>query len=294
MQLRPEYFRPFDDVYEAVTAQMKGRADRFPTEEERKWLKQIITDFKIERDLWPHSAPLNPYRRQWARLRLRVVRLVASIFLHVSYDLPRVLAKNWPGTGEWLQGPSEPRGEWLYFELRSIFSEILSASARRRRVTGIFAPMLCLVPLKLLDNLVVWVSLLREGAWRHGRTLAKLTPDKRAVVEQRMIEAMSFALRDVSNLPWAFTLPEPPNIRTNFAAGVPLLLMPPETFQATVFASMLILLGVVAYASWTSLRAEKISRFVDEFGSRVEKYVELAINDPEKFAEMKERSRDLE
>jgi hypothetical protein len=209
MDLSSEYFRPFDEIYEAVTARMVDRADRLPADNERNWLKQIIADFQSERDLWPDSDPLDPYREQWARLRFRVVRLVASVFLHVSYDLPRVLANNWPARGVWSGGPSEPRGEWLYFDLRSIFSDILSTRARRLQVTGIYAPILWCVPLKLIGNLAHWISHLREGAWRHGRTLAYLNATDRADTEQRMVQAMSLALGDVSNLPWTFTLPGP-------------------------------------------------------------------------------------
>jgi hypothetical protein len=131
------------------------------------------------------------------------VHLVAAVFLHISYDLPRVLGNEWPQKGIWSAGPSEARGERLYFDLRSIFSDILSNNARRLAISGIFAPILWLVPLMVIGNLVHWVSHLREGAWRHGATLADLNANERA---------QTLALADVNNLPWTFTLPEPPNV----------------------------------------------------------------------------------
>jgi hypothetical protein len=285
MNLSPEYFKPFDEIYRAVTARMEDRATQLRVVNERNWLKEIMVAFQHERDLWPDSQPLDPYRIQWARLRFRVVRLVASAFLHVSYDLPRVLANNWPQKGAWSGGPLEPRAEFLYIDLRSIFSDILSTRARRLQVTGIYAPILWCVPLKLIGNLVHWVSHLREGAWRHGRTLASQNARVRADTEQRMIEAMSRALRDVSNLPWRFTLPEPPNVFPRFAV-VPAFLVDPDAFAAIVLAATFILFCAVAYIFWALLKAEEISRFVDEFGFRVERYMELAVHEPDKFQEM--------
>jgi hypothetical protein len=290
MRLKQKYFRPFDQIYRTVTARMWDRACRLPLNSERNWLTQIVVDFQRERDRWPDSPPLDPYRIQWERLRFRVVRLVASVFLHVSYDLPRVLAINWPARGEWAGGPSEPRGEWLYIDLRSIFSDVLSTSARRLQVTGVYAPILWCVPLPLIHNVDHWVGRLREAAWRHGRTLADLDAPDRADTEQRMIQAMSPALGEVNNLPWTFTLPEPPDAAMRGVAIAPALLVDPQAFAATVLAVAFILFCVLAYISWASLKAEEISRFVDEFGSRVEKYMHLAIDEPEAFEAMKGRS----
>jgi hypothetical protein len=89
MNLSRDYFKPFDEIYRAVTGRMQDRAARLQVFNEKAWLEEIIRDFQRERDLWPDSQPLDLYRIQCARLRLRVVRLVASAFLHVSYDLPR-------------------------------------------------------------------------------------------------------------------------------------------------------------------------------------------------------------
>jgi hypothetical protein len=102
-----------------------------------------------------------------------------------------------------------------------------------------------------------------------------------------MIQAMSLALGEVSNLPWTFTLPEPPNVVRRSFAVVPALRVDPDAFAAIVILVAFVLLCAVAYISWASLKAEEISRFVDEFGLRVEKYMDLAIYHPETFAAMK-------
>lgn len=293
MPLESQYFSPFDEIYRAVTERMRSRSQQLAVDSERNWLNHIIGDFQNERNVWLVSPSLEAYRLQCERLRFRVVRLVASAFLHVSYDLPRVLADNWPAQGQWHAGPSEPRGERLYFDLRSIFSDVLSTRARRPQVTGVFAPILWCVPLKLIGNLVHWISHLREAAWRHGRTLSNLAPINRADTEQRMLQAMSIALREVNNLPWTFTLPEPPNVVAGSLAIVPAFLIAPDNLAVIVLIGSLISLCAAAYLSWTALKTDEISRFVDEFGSRVERYMDLAINHPDTFADMKDSSERL-
>ena len=298
MDLQPQYFRPFDKVYQAVTRRIIARAGQLPPGNEPDWLTQIIADFQRERDQWPHSAELAAYRDQWARLRFRVVWLVASVFLHVSYDLPRVLAENWPATGDWAGGPSEPRAELLYFDLRSIFGELLSNAAGRFAVTGVYAPLLRCVPAALIGNLGHWVGRLREGAWRHGRTLASLADDDRDNTEQRMIEAMTLALRDVNNLPWTFTLPEPPDgAMRSFIVAAPVLVDPDVlgTMEAGLLLISLCLSSLICmmvYASWAWLKTNKINLFVEEFGLRLERYIHLAIYERERFEAIKGASTD--
>jgi len=286
MRLDPEYFTPFDEIYDAVTDRIRERASKLPVPVETAWLNQIVVDFKSERNRWPDSAQLVLYRRQWKRLRFRVVRLVAAVYLHVSYDLPRVLADNWPAKGIWSGGPSEPQVERLYFDLRSIFSDIFSTRARRLQVTGIFAPMLWIVPLALISNLRHWVSHLREATWRHGRTLSDLSPADRDYAERRMIEAMTLALGEVSNLPWRFILPDPPNLVMPVFAVVPAVVVVPDAVIASLLVVAFILLCAAGYISWALRGADEISRFVDEFGLRVERYMDLAVNHPETFEAM--------
>ena len=120
--------------------------------------------------------------------------------------------------------------------------------------------------------------------------MADLNAIDRDDTELRMIEAMSLALEDVNNLPWTFTLPQPPNVPRPGYALVPALLVSPDVFPAVVLVVALIALCAAAYLSWAALRSDEISRFMDEFGSRVEKYMNLAIYHPDTFQAMKEES----
>ena len=286
MDLPYAYYKPFDTIYAAVTARMKARAQQVNDVAERAWLDTLIRDFQRERMVWDTDRSIAPYRRQWRRLKLRVVRLVAAIFLHVSYDLPRVLGDNWPAVGSWRAGPSEPKAEWLYFELASIFRSILAGSARQLAVTGAFAPLLCLVPLGLLGNLGHWVLHLREGAWRHARTLSTLAPTERDATVTRMRDAMCLALSDVSDLPWSFTLPGPPHVSVTSVAIAPILLELSD-IQDWTLSTLIIIVFAFTYLSWAGLKAQKISSFVDEFGWRIERYLNLAVYHPEAFDAMK-------
>jgi hypothetical protein len=287
MPLSPTFFDPFDDVYRSVTTVMKGRATQLAVQE-RDWLLTLIAAFQRERDVWLVGGALEPYRTECERLRVRVARLVAAIYLHVSYDLARVLGDNWPGNGEWAGGPVEARAEWLYFDLRSIFRGVLANTARRSKVTGIYSYVLRLIPLKLISQLNHWVGELREAAWRHGRTLATMGAYARNDTEQRMLRAMSAALRDVTSLPWSFVFPDPPNVPppgTTAATYVFIILALIDPVASGILLAVVLVVGAVLIL-WIVQKSEEMARFIDEFGFRVDRYIHLAIYEPENFERM--------
>jgi hypothetical protein len=289
MPLGSTFFDPFDSVYRSVTSVMTSRVSDLVSPNERDWLVTLITAFQTERDAWLSNAALEPYRTECERLRVRVAQLVAAIYLHVSFDLARVLGNNWPETGRWSGGPLEAQAEHIYFALRSVFADVLKTTAGRRDVTGIYCFVLRLVPLRFIGVLNHWVWHLREGAWRHGRTLATRGTFDRGNTEQRMLRAMSAALRDVTNLPWSFVLPAPPNVpppATTAAAYVFVLLalVDPTVASGILLAGVLIVGAVLIF--WIVQKSEEMARFIDAFGSRVDRYMHLAIYEPENFERM--------
>jgi len=90
----------FDIVYEDVTVTIKNTKHFVPTVSIIKsWLQTLILEFKDEENRWSGSQ----YDGYWVLCKEKfgrnpVLQLSGMVFLHISYDLPRVIAKNWPST----------------------------------------------------------------------------------------------------------------------------------------------------------------------------------------------------
>jgi hypothetical protein len=172
MVLSSRFFEPFDQTYSEVTAVMRRSADGFAATRERDWLTRLIKEFQNERDAWPTIPSLAAYRDACARVRPRFLRLIVCAYLHISYDLPRVIADNWPGQDDWAAGPFEDRGEHIYFDLEPVFPDVLGQIAGRWSVMGGYSVVLRFVSRNLLRASSHWLLRLREAAWRHARTLS--------------------------------------------------------------------------------------------------------------------------
>src|SRR6185295_16990242 len=104
---------------------MRERADALTDQMECRWPTTLIDEFQLERNAWLQAPVYEPYLRECARFSLMVLRAVAGVYLHVSYDLPRVIAKNWMGSAPWEDEPTEYRAESMYFGLSPLFPESL-------------------------------------------------------------------------------------------------------------------------------------------------------------------------
>jgi hypothetical protein len=129
---------PFDRVYTDVTSRIVSRANKLSSPE-KNWLLQLTKTFQAERQLWNARNELEGYRRRWMRLRSRVLWLTAGAFLHISYDLPRAMANDWPGQQPWFPAPDENEGQAVYHGIRDIFDDSFQENASRRTVTGRYA-----------------------------------------------------------------------------------------------------------------------------------------------------------
>ena len=298
MNLPPNFYRPFDTVYYVVTGRIfafirDGRIRTNPpnsfTPDELKWLECLVAEFWRARDQWPENpllaspSPARYYITEATRLRLRLLRLSACAFLHISYDLPRVTADQWPGTGPWKGMISENGGERLYFELGSIFPEVLKSVYRHTWVMGGLAVGLWFVPSAIVGATSSWMLLLRRQAWAHARRLANMGSG-RAYVESQMIIAMTAALAHVKNLqPWTAGTLLPPD-KAVFASaivgfvGFQELLNRLNTFAFGAFS----VASLAIYAAYSrQRRTNEIVAFINELGSRIMEYLDVAINNPE-------------
>jgi hypothetical protein len=282
MSLDEAHFDPFDATYEIVTGQILEFARSLQPADHR-WLLSLVNEFTLERRKWNTESELEPYRREWSRLNSGFMRLVAGAYLHIAYDLPRVIADHWPGRPPWLDS-DEMQGEKIFFELDDYFPNVFATVAKQRRVFGFPSFGLRFFSNRLLASVAHWVAWLRSAAWRHGKFLAlETTPFDRGRREQAMLRAVTAALRDVSDLrPWTAGLLKPPKSFSLKAVG-PLLLLEDGHFWIGSLAT-LIFVAIGSTVLWRRARVlGDFQLFSNELARRTAEYVDVAIRDPEAF-----------
>jgi hypothetical protein len=277
MPLPSSFFEPFDTTYSRVTERMRAYGATLPAAEQR-WLTSLIDGFMIQRNRWTTAPEIAPYLDSCARLRWRFLRLIASAYLHVSYDLPRVIANHWNFDPPRV---TEERTELIFFDLSNVFPEILETVAVNYTVSGwpsIVAKWF--VPKGAVKAAAHWVLLLRASAWIHARRLYLSKPQQRHYREKKMLEAITAAVADVSNLrPWSAGLLFPPNLARAVAwPSLPDVLVHLDRAWVGSAAAASLLMGA---AIWRGRHQAEMQRFVDELGRRVYDYVNAAIFDPE-------------
>jgi len=284
MMLPPTFFTPFDITYQVVTDRMRAVASELNADEQ-DWVATLINEFQAERALWHNKQELTGYGNSCTRLRVRLLQLAACAYLHVAYDLPRLIADNWPGLDEWSEGPNEFRAEQLYFRLGSAFPYAVTTVAGDRKVLGLPSFVWRIAPggLRLSATYGVshWVGHLRMAAWIHARRLAH-EPHLRERREQLMLIAMTAALAHVSNLrPWTAGLLYPPNLGA--MAVLPLSLAELDQAWVGAAAASMMLLSAGTLIALGFRRELELRSFVDAFGQRVYEYTAAAIELPEGF-----------
>ena len=85
---------PFRTLYQEVNQRLHVRGLALATEEERQWMQFLIDHFEIEYQLWAEKPELRIYLELSDRcIRANpLLSVLAHAYLHVCYDLPRVIA----------------------------------------------------------------------------------------------------------------------------------------------------------------------------------------------------------
>ncbi len=296
MPLPRDFYVPFDITYNDVTRRIYDYSETISDLRTRSWLETLVRGFLDERRNWP-SNPLDEapttyreYMMLASRLRWRILHLTACAYLHISYDLPRVIADEWPNTGSWATGPDQKTGQYIYFDLRPIFSSVLHSVAKRRAVMGIPALFLSRLPNDIVGILSHWVLVLRASAWMHAQRLQSAGP-QRTYIEAKMMEAMIAALSHVQNSrPWPTEFLAPPDDAVFSSIGAWALTFDEISKGVTalnvilLMANALLLWWIYRLLFWSLFRRDKLQDlgdFIDEFGWRVSQYVAAAVRDPE-------------
>jgi hypothetical protein len=271
--------RPFDRLYESVTRLVRGHvAERRPplAEGERAWLLALVEEFYAERLLWSEER-YAAYVSRMARFRPRALRLCLGAFLHIAYDLPRVIADHWPGASGTGLTLDEVRSQYLYFELDGLLGPAISEVAAHRDVLGLLA-VTGRIPIakRAMGTLMFWALSLRAHAWLHARALGG-ADGTRADVERAMLQAVEAALdhvveRDVPS--WMVRSP-----RLDVAAC---LLLPCLAVGAVGPIALAAAAGILAVSGAAVLlrRRGRVERVIGELGARVHAYVAEAVERP--------------
>lgn len=282
--MNPAFATPFRDTYSQVEGRMKAVADKLQGDDQ-KWFQTLIVQFREEYENWDTNQCLKYYRHEWQSLNWSVLWLIAGAYLHVGYDLPRVICKNWPGSPpNWDGLPSEEDGERLYFQVADIFSMILIERARETTNTGWMSYIFRVTPRGVLEVAAHWILNLRSVAWINARRL-KLSGETMALREAAMIRGMTAALKHVR-----FLRPLPSYVPSARLAAV--AIYDPITGAILPGFNKAWLGGAVASAAfggasaffiWKQQREQAYRAFTDEFGRRVYQYINVAVRDPYGF-----------
>lgn len=283
--------KPFDRTYSHVTKQICAFADELPPPD-ADWLKRLVRIFQSERQLWEARSELAAYRWRLARFRTKILRLVGGAYLHISYDLPRAMADEWPGRGNWTAGPTAARGEQIYFQLSEIFPICLVRSAGEFGTVGWAAIFQRRTADDLLAPAAMWVDYQRQGAWLNAEFLSR-SPN-RALAERKMAEAMTAALQDASFWrPWSLARLRPPTSILRSPSWVSWAMLVPLLDDVTRLLGIILPTAIVAWQfARERYRLESLGLFIDRWGMLTSEYVDFAVREPEGFDAYRARRRE--
>src|SRR5262249_16339159 len=138
--LPDKFDEPFDEIYRRVTHRIRAHnafqqpANFFPA----SWLNSVVIDFKTEFDAWKIRGDYTDYFQMCRQrnLRFKFLHLVVCAYLHISYDLPRIISKHWPGNSVGQRQQDEECIEKIFLSLEPIFGEVFNEVAGESKVIG--------------------------------------------------------------------------------------------------------------------------------------------------------------
>jgi hypothetical protein len=298
-------FRPFDNVYRDVTENMERLRGSQRDANLRQWLKNLIDGFKSERNKWDQNVDIFPYTIIASQLKFKYLKFAAGAYLHISYDLPRVIADFFPD-----RNPGKIGGRKLYIDtmvlyrnIGGVFPEISRNAVRDKEVMGVFSYIYFVLNAFGFNHLSdLWMRDARLTAWYNADLLKQQNPRLRPYSEKIMLKAMTQALKDTCDLnPWAVTNFQPP-------AGAGLLSIP-DFIAISMIANiavtaamipdnyLIIIIIILALMIVSLLKIHRIvknlRRFVYDLGTLSRDYVAIAISDPEGFEQFVSEYRPL-
>ncbi len=281
--------RHFEALYDDVTKGLAGFVSEATSKAqisaaEDRWLQDVTNGFTDQFFKWgdkpPANASIAAYLQMVARAP-KIVRLAGHAFLHIGYDLPRVLADHMNDCGL-----DRARKRGLFLKPTPMFRQIFMDTLKKGtfgivgRALGFMEP---------IEVLAYWVVSLRSIAWIHAEILTD-QPGARPLLERQMAMALHEVGKDVGQFFWR--VPRLDNSRLLQVA--PLAILPVAgsdrlwPYVLAVVAALLALL-IGACRARNAIVATKIATMGQHFS--VEAGRALAGVD-EKFEPRPARSRD--
>jgi len=162
--------QPFRELYDLVTHSLLTYAAALPGGNRGPdyiWFKYLLDGFEAEYQKWPTSPHIRPYLKRADQLK-RSSRLVLYAYLHIAYDLPRVLADSFSDP----HVPERLRCKEIFSTANYIFYEAFEVCSRRWSTFGkdsILPKCLNVVSRSLFKSFTYafgsWPILLRSEAW---------------------------------------------------------------------------------------------------------------------------------
>ena len=196
----------FEELYRESTARLKAYAQALEPDE-AGWFSHLIGRFDRECRLWESKPFLAGYLARAERCRFRALGVIAYVYLHVGYDLPRVCSN---AIREDSSLPSHRRAR-VFADASPHIAEAYATACGQTAIFGIFALLFRLLPggVSMAAAVVNWILAHRCAAWAAAETLAN--SDERVKAEGRLWQQVDDASQRVAGswnpLQWMRTLP---------------------------------------------------------------------------------------
>lgn len=186
----------FRILYDSVSVRLRRRLRDFEPPF-AFWLEELIAGFQKEYEGWGHAqSPVTAYLesvegkaagRKW-------LKLIGHAYLHISYDLPRVIARTLRK-----QPKLDPHSaRYVYEDLRDTFSQSWVDLAGNAQVVGSIALIGRLVPRDYLEASIHYVLSLRYQAWSNAEVIRRSATAKEVKrLEAELLDWVEFYLDQV-------------------------------------------------------------------------------------------------
>lgn len=163
-------------LYRQVTNMIHDHAKSHGwAEPERVFIDYLVAGFFEEYRDWQMKPTTGAYLKLFSSpSHLDALRVVAHAYLHIAYDLPRVLAQSFQDVRPPLIPIDAPARINRFLELQDGLKRVLDAAGSDTRIMGGLAHAIRLIPWRshFLDVFGNWILVLRSNAFLHAEVLA--------------------------------------------------------------------------------------------------------------------------
>lgn len=156
-------------LYDEAMAQIRTYIDGLESQE-AEWFLKVHYGFEEELRSWDLKPFLAEYLRRAEACRFRGLGVMAYIYLHVNYDLPRVCAQGLRSR----HSLSLDRCACMFADSSSYIASATASVMSQSAVLGIFGPLLNAIPggVSMAGQIAQWVLAHRCAAWQVAERLA--------------------------------------------------------------------------------------------------------------------------